>query len=165
MDCEMVGVGYRASGSMLARCSIVNSHGHVLYDTFVASQEKVVDYRTRWSGVRKRDLIGAPSFVEVQEKVAGFLKGRILIGHAIANDLKVLYLSHPRRDIRDTSKYKPLRKHSMGKTPSLKTLAKKELGISIQKAEHSSVEDAQATMAIYRIHKKTWEISLVNKKK
>ena len=41
---------------MLARVSVVNSHGHVVYDSFVAPQEKVVDYRTSVSGVRPADL-------------------------------------------------------------------------------------------------------------
>ena len=62
MDCEMVGVGPKGSESVLARCSIVNWHGAVLLDTFVRPQEKVTDYRTWVSGVRAKDLKGAPSF-------------------------------------------------------------------------------------------------------
>ena len=41
MDCEMVGVGTAGQESILARVSIVNHFGHVLYDKFVAPREKV----------------------------------------------------------------------------------------------------------------------------
>lgn len=56
MDCEMVGVGREGRESMLARVSIVNQHGHCVYDHFVRPMEEVVDYRTKVSGVRKHDL-------------------------------------------------------------------------------------------------------------
>ena len=52
----MVGVGLDDKRHMLARVSVVNSHGHVVYDSFVAPQEKVVDYRTPVSGVKPADL-------------------------------------------------------------------------------------------------------------
>lgn len=56
LDCEMVGVGFDGKQHMLARVSVVNSHGHVVYDSFVAPQEKVMDYRTPVSGVTPSDL-------------------------------------------------------------------------------------------------------------
>ena len=52
----MVGIGVDGKQHMLARVSIVNSHGRVVYDSFVAPQEKVVDYRTAVSGVKPADL-------------------------------------------------------------------------------------------------------------
>ena len=56
MDCEFVGIGKDATEHMLARVSIVNSDGGVLYDQFVAPQERVIDYRTEVSGVRFSDI-------------------------------------------------------------------------------------------------------------
>lgn len=56
LDCEMIGVGFDGKQHMLARVSIVNSHGQVVYDSFVAPQEKVVDYRTPVSGIRPANL-------------------------------------------------------------------------------------------------------------
>ena len=94
MDCEMVGVGRDGQDSILARVSIVNHFGHVLYDKFVAPREKVTDYRTAVSGVRPEDLEGAPEFKQVQAEVAELIKDRILVGHALHHDLKV------RRDFR-----------------------------------------------------------------
>lgn len=42
MDCEMVGVGTDGVDSILARVSIVNHFGNLLYDKFVAPREKVI---------------------------------------------------------------------------------------------------------------------------
>jgi RNA exonuclease 4 len=109
LDCEMVGGGYKGCHSLLARVSIVNSHGHVLYDTFVKPQEPVTDYRTFVSGVRARDLKNAPSFTSVQRQVAEMTDGKIIVGHALDNDLKALLLSHPYKMIRDTSHYPPFK--------------------------------------------------------
>jgi RNA exonuclease 4 len=55
IDCEMVGIedGRR---SMLARVSLVNSFGNVIYDKFVQPQEEVTDLRTRVSGIRSENL-------------------------------------------------------------------------------------------------------------
>lgn len=56
MDCEMVGVGKDGVESALARVSLVNQHGHCIYDKFVRPREKVTDFRTHVSGVRPCDL-------------------------------------------------------------------------------------------------------------
>ena len=117
MDCEMVGVGTDGVDSILARVSIVNHFGNPLYDKFVAPREKVTDYRTAVSGVRPEDLVGAPEFKDVQAEVAELIKDRVLVGHAIHHDLKVLFLDHPKKMIRDTSKYKPFKAAFGGRTP------------------------------------------------
>jgi len=56
MDCEMVGVGDDGKESILARVSIVNQFGCCVYDKFVRPTERVTDYRTKVSGVRRTDL-------------------------------------------------------------------------------------------------------------
>jgi RNA exonuclease 4 len=89
----MVGMGHMGSESALARVSLVNYHGHVLLDTFVQPREKVTDWRTWVSGVRESDIIDAPSFEEVQKQVATLVKERILIGHAVENDMKVGFIA------------------------------------------------------------------------
>jgi RNA exonuclease 4 len=158
VDCEMVGCGERGSQSVLARISIVNLIGHCIYDKYVKPTERVTDYRTFVSGIRPKDLVNGEQFKVVQKEVCDMLKGRLLVGHAIKHDLQVLYLSHPRHMIRDTSKY--FRFVSDGKTPSLKTLSEKLLGVSVQVREHDSVEDAEATMRLYTLYKRKWESEL-----
>ncbi|PQE16307.1 RNA exonuclease 4 protein [Rutstroemia sp. NJR-2017a WRK4] len=150
IDCEMVGVGGDEDRSVLARVSIVNFHGHQIYDSFVRPLEFVTDWRTHVSGISPKNMSTARPFSDVQETVSSILKGRILVGHAIKHDLAALGLSHPRRDIRDTSKYSGFRKYAAGRTPGLKKLAREVLGVEIQGGEHSSVEDARATMLLFR---------------
>lgn len=52
---------------------------------------------------------------------------------------QVLFLSHPRKDVRDTSSYKPFREKVKGGRPSLKKLTAAVLGVTIQEGEHDSV--------------------------
>lgn len=50
-------MGINASESSLARISLVDYHGAVVMDKYVKQRERVVDYRTRWSGIRAKDLV------------------------------------------------------------------------------------------------------------
>lgn len=56
---------------------------------------QVVDYRTHISGIRAKDIENGEPFGAVQREVINLLKGRILVGHSVSNDLKVLHLKHP----------------------------------------------------------------------
>ncbi|RHY01675.1 hypothetical protein DYB25_001595 [Aphanomyces astaci] len=64
MDCEMVGVGVGGTRSVLARCSIVDFNGDVVYDEHVKPLEKVTDYRTHVSGIRSKSFRNAISFAQ-----------------------------------------------------------------------------------------------------
>ncbi|XP_042911334.1 uncharacterized protein [Parasteatoda tepidariorum] len=165
MDCEMVGTGPDGKDSILARVSIVNAYGQCVYDEFVKPKEKVTDYRTHISGVRPSDLRKGKDLFEVQTDVSTMIEGRRIVGHDLKHDFNVLFISHPRSLIRDTSKYKPFREISGGKTPSLRKLTSMILGCNIQSGEHSSVEDAQAAMLLYLRHKKDWERQIKNLRK
>ena len=179
----MVGVGPNGSESSLARVSLVNYHGAVIMDEFVRQREHVTDYRTFVSGIRPKDLVhgerGVPhynicdltdcmpakSFQEVQRRVAELLEDRILIGHAVHNDLKVcavllagachllylqsLLLSHPRHSTCDTQICAGKARILKTKFPSLKKLVEHEFGVAIQRGEHSSV--SCSIMSLYTI--------------
>lgn len=139
IDCEMVGVGPDGKRSALARVSIVNYFGAVLLDTFVKPEEKVTDYRTFVSGVTAKHLVNAMPYQEARQKVMDLIQDRVLVGHAILNDLRALDIHHPKLMIRDTSRYKPFRDLVKGKTPGLKRLVNDLLEIEIQEGKHSSV--------------------------
>ncbi|KAJ8602538.1 hypothetical protein CTAYLR_008343 [Chrysophaeum taylorii] len=165
----MVGVGDAGKESALARCSVVGGDGATLYDKHVRPNARITDFRTQFSGVRPKDLKReAVSLKECQRAVADLIDGKMLVGHAIHNDLKVLLLSHPQRMTRDTAKYKPLmRKTVRGKhlPRKLRELAKQYLGLDIQGGEHSSVEDARAALLLYLKHRPSWEASIVERRK
>jgi len=162
LDCEMVGTGPPPhSDDLLARVSLVNFHGEQIYDSYVQppGKARVEDYRTHVSGVTKWHLRPdyARPFADVQREVADLLHDKILVGHALKKDMEALQLTHPKRDVRDTSRYAPFRVESKGKPPALRNLARSELGLTIQTGEHSSVEDARATMALFRKEKQGFE--------
>ena len=116
LDCEMVGIGPDGKKSALARVSIVDCEGTVLLDTFVRVPERVTDFRTKLSGVCAKDIAvkneNAMNHDEVRFAEGNILQNKILVGHALKNDLSVLLLSHPRKDIRDTTRYKPFMRPS-----------------------------------------------------
>lgn len=163
LDCEMVGTGPPPhTDDLLARVSLVNFHGEQIYDSYVlppSKQDRVQDYRTHVSGITPWHLrpTYARPFAEVQRQVSDLLNDKVLVGHALKKDLEALQLTHPKRDIRDTSRYAPFRIESRGKPPALRNLAKSELGLIIQTGEHSSVEDARATMGLFRKEKQGFE--------
>jgi hypothetical protein len=169
IDCEMVGIGEEGRDSMLARVSIVNQYNQCIYDKFVLPTEKITDYRTSVSGIRPGDLKtenGAIKFETIQKEVAEIIKNKILVGHAIHNDLKILLLDHPRSKIRDTQKCKHFRTlhRSLGGLSSLKNLAKLILGIDIQSGEHSSIQDAQCAMRLFTMYRKEWNLEIITRK-
>ncbi|KAJ5214871.1 hypothetical protein N7468_010550 [Penicillium chermesinum] len=158
MDCEMVGVGPNPDNdSVLARVSIVNFNGDQVYDSYVRPKEEVTDWRTHVSGIAPKHMVEARTLEAVQKDVAEIMDGRILVGHAVSNDLDALLLPHPKRDIRDTSKHPAYRKIAGGGSPRLKMPAEHFLGWKIQQGAHSSVEDARATMMLYQREKDAFE--------
>ncbi|KAK2543510.1 Isg20l2 [Columba livia] len=94
------------------------------------------------------------------------LAGKVVVGHAIYNDFKALKYFHPKELTRDTSKIPLLNRR--GGFPenvaiSLKRLVKELLHKDIQvgKSGHSSVEDARATMELYKVVEAEWEQHLL----
>jgi RNA exonuclease 4 len=164
LDCEFVGVGEGGREDALARASLVNSRGEVLVDSFVRVDRPVVDYRTEVSGVRPEHLaaLDAADPKAARAEIADILKGRILVGHAVGNDLRVLRITHPRKDIRDTADYfkRLWRKNGRrgGAPPALRQVVAKVLGVDqFQTLEHDSCEDARAALALYKKSSKEWE--------
>jgi DNA polymerase III epsilon subunit-like protein len=164
LDCEMVGVGPGGQRSVLARVSVVNFNGTSLFDTFVTVQEKVTDYRTFVSGVRAEDLVSpnAMDFGECRRYVQKLIANKVLIGHALQNDLQVLQITHPWYNIRDTSIYHSFMQidyHGMWRPRRLRDLARQHLGVLIQQAgqEHDSKEDACAAMGLYKLVQNEWD--------
>ncbi|KAL7483046.1 hypothetical protein ACHAW6_008699 [Cyclotella cf. meneghiniana] len=171
IDCEMVGIGTSGAKSALARASAVDWDGNVLLDTFVRVPERVTDFRTHVSGVRPKDIHitneNAMNHADVRNEMEKLLHGKILVGHALKNDLSVLMISHPRTDMRDTAKYKPFMRPSgrVGgkmRPRKLRDLVYENLGLRIQRQGegHCSIEDARATMELFKCVRGRWEKEL-----
>jgi RNA exonuclease 4 len=173
LDCEMVGVGPHGVDSALARVSIVNYDAEVVLDTFVKVPVPVTDYRTYVSGIRPEDVESAEarSLDDTRERVQNILRGKILIGHGLANDMKALMMTHPWCDTRDTTTYEPfMRKQESSVDDNNKTRSRyfprrlRDLSIEILGQEiqvpgrpHSPVEDALAALNLYKAVRPEWE--------
>ncbi|XP_028922210.1 apoptosis-enhancing nuclease isoform X1 [Ornithorhynchus anatinus] len=165
IDCEMVGTGPGGRVSELARCSVVSYHGDVLYDKYIRPESPIVHYRTRWSGITPKHMRGATPFQEAQKEILKLLRGKVVVGHALHNDFRVLKYFHPHHHTRDTSS-SPLLVRRAGfpaqVRPSLKSLSLQLLNKKIQMGNHghSSVEDATTAMELYQLVQAEWERDL-----
>ncbi|KKA28294.1 hypothetical protein TD95_003010 [Thielaviopsis punctulata] len=162
IDCEMVGVGPNKE-SALARLSLVDFHGRQIYDSYVKPKGRVTEWRTPISGIEPRHIRMARTFEEVQAAAAEIFKDRILVGHDIAHDLSALELSHPAKDIRDTAKTPQFKKYGNGRKPALRVLVRQLLKTEIQTGAHSSVEDARATMELFRRYKPGFDADIASR--
>jgi RNA exonuclease 4 len=168
MDCEMVGVGEHGRRSALARVTIVNWDHEIVYDKFIRPDEVVTDYRTFVSGITASDLDanehGSISLDQCRIEVMSLLHNRILVGHALKNDLHALQIRHPWHSTRDTAKYEPFMKVRFSSDGilwprKLRDLLQERLHKTIQRPgePHSAYEDAVAAMLLYKSVRVKWE--------
>lgn len=123
------------------------------------------------TGLKPGDLDDAPDLETVRSQVAAILAGesdgtaqppaslpvpavpRVLVGHGLENDMKVLHMVHPPSLLRDTAIYPPLqRATTKGRAHKLRSLVSLHLGYEIQAtgAAHDPEEDAVGAMRLYK---------------
>ncbi|KIJ45474.1 hypothetical protein M422DRAFT_227034 [Sphaerobolus stellatus SS14] len=156
-----VGTGLGGSTSMLARVSVVDSRGHVLIDTYVQPTMPVADYRTASTGIQPESLTAgsAMNFSEVQRRVAELIRDRILVGYCLWTDLSVLGIAHPAVLTRDVGLFLPFRA-ALGKQKQLfglPTLVHHLMRRRIQMRRVDSLENARASLDLYRSYQTNWE--------
>ncbi|KAG7355615.1 exonuclease [Nitzschia inconspicua] len=165
LDCEMVGVGYGGRRSSVARVTLVSWDGTILLDEMVRQEEEVTDYRTFVSGITAMDLESSSTYTqsEIRALVQDMLQDKILVGHALKNDLRALGITHPWYLTRDTAKFEPFMQVRFDDgvlwPKKLSELVKTRLHRDIQQpgVPHSSYEDAVAAMDLYKLVRRKWE--------
>lgn len=158
MRCETVSTSFDSNFDLLARVSIVNVTGDVIYDKFVRPVRKVMNYRTNITGIRPGDLDNGENYHTVRLQVKNIIKWSILVGHEVQKDLFILRLNHRPFYIRDTSTYWRFMKFTKGRIPNLKLLVARFLDKSLMEGEHNSIKYARASLKLYLSLQKYWDI-------
>jgi len=164
LDCEMVGIGPLGRKSALARVTLVDWNGNIVFDEYIQQQDEVTDYRTFVSGITPQILTKAEMTIDAcRTIVSQILQDKILVGHGLKNDLRVIGIQHPWYTTRDTAKYEPFMKVRFDDgilwPRSLKDLMSEKLQKEIQNEQkpHSPYEDAMAALDLYRSVRVKWE--------
>ncbi|KAK2765044.1 hypothetical protein FQN54_008743 [Arachnomyces sp. PD_36] len=160
LDCEMAGV-LGGQGEILSEvvrlCAVDYITGNILIDTLVVPFERIVQWRTKYSGVSSAMLFSARArgetlrgWKEARDELWRYMdENTILIGQSLNNDLTALRMVHT-RVVDSAILTKTAVERHCARSWGLKTLADALLGLKIQtgKGGHDCLEDTLATREV-----------------
>ncbi|XP_063689387.1 putative RNA exonuclease pqe-1 [Bolinopsis microptera] len=145
LDCEMC---YTAGGVELTRVTVVDLNGDTALDMLIKPPRKVLDYNTRFSGIKASDLENVEhTLQDAQRAVSRLISWDcFIVGHSLESDLHALKLIH--KNVVDTSVVYFDGVYKRG----LAVLSAETLGRIIQSDEggHDSTEDALAALDLMK---------------
>lgn len=80
----------------LTRVSVIDIRCRVVYEALVKPRNPIIDYNTKFSGIKEGDLVGVTTTIlDVQKRLLDlFAADTILMGHSLDSDFKALKLIH-----------------------------------------------------------------------
>ncbi|KLO20515.1 hypothetical protein SCHPADRAFT_912094 [Schizopora paradoxa] len=143
---------------ILARVSVVEYRGTVIFDSFVYPNEPVSDFRTHITGIQPEDLYTAPSFLEVRAGVEALVRDKVMIGHSLWEDLALLGLVHSTLRTRDVALFLPFHRTMKCFTVTpLRHLVTHLMRRKIGFGSENPIEEARASLDLFRSYEDKWE--------
>lgn len=152
LDCEMC---HTTHGLELTRVTVIDHKYEVVYETLVKPKNPVLDYNTKFSGIKAGDLDAITTTIsDVQRDLLKMFSDKTtLIGHSLDSDMRALKIFHKR--FIDTAHLFP-HKRGLPYKRALRTLMVENLRMIIQEdAGHDSKEDASAALKLVMWKAKT----------
>ncbi|KAI0067822.1 hypothetical protein BV25DRAFT_1834814 [Artomyces pyxidatus] len=162
VSAQVVFAGATASIPMVARVSVTDYIGDVVFDTFVRPTQPVVDHRTAETGVLPSHIANAPTFLDVQTQLTLLLRNKIIVGHALWHFFSVMGIRHPTIDTRDVASFIPFRRslRSGRQLPPLPVLVNRLMGQNIGLGHEHPLENARAALDLFRSAEQAWETAI-----
>ncbi|KAL4258525.1 Ribonuclease H superfamily protein [Pleurotus pulmonarius] len=143
---------------MVARVSMTDYRGNILLDTYVRPTHIVTEYRSSATGLQCEHLAAAPAFEDVQRRVYGLIKNKVLVGHSLWLFLSVLGLKHPTIHTRDLALFLPLRRRlKTSKAVNLSLLVHHFMGRNVGLDYEDPLEMARAAIDLFRSCEEVFE--------
>ncbi|KAG9007723.1 hypothetical protein FRB94_014051 [Tulasnella sp. JGI-2019a] len=161
---QCVGSGPQGRIPLLARCTVVDYRGQVVYDYYVQPIAPVTNYFTATTGLTASLPDGALTLAQAQADITQQLLNKIVVGHELHNSLSSVGVPHRTIDTRDVGLYLPFRA-ALGyqDTVPLPVLCSQLMRRTIQyNGVFDPIEDARAAMDLFRTHEDTWEASIAS---
>lgn len=155
----------------LARVSVLRGAGMLqavpFIDDHIAIREPIVDYLTKYSGLKPGDLdVNRSTHSLVTLKVA-YKKiwlllnlGVVFVGHGLPSDFRTMNIHVPKTQVMDTVDLFYIR--ARGRKLSLRFLAFYLLHEDIQQNTHDSVEDARTALRLWYKYKEFCDANILN---
>lgn len=95
VDCEMLNCGKELH---LGRVTMVNESGEIILDKYVRPAKPVTNFQTHVSGLTAAHLAIAEEQDSVSDELYELLSDRIMVGHSLKNDVRVMFPDRPPPD-------------------------------------------------------------------